>query len=135
MKKIMNSAETLVREMCNGMVMAHPELEFLNKYKVCLLYTSELGEHEISYIVIHYAAALRQYNEKKSRKTKVIIVCGTGIGTSKMIAASISERFHVDIIGTYASRNVTREIINECDYVISTIDIPVSYTHLYQGDA
>lgn len=34
MKKIMNSAETLVREMCNGMVMAHPELEFLNKYKV-----------------------------------------------------------------------------------------------------
>lgn len=84
---------------------------------------AELGEHEISYIVIHYAAALRQYNEKKSRKTKVIIVCGTGIGTSKMIAASISERFHVDIVGTYASRNVTREIINECDYVISTIDI------------
>lgn len=34
MKKIMNSAETLVREMCNGMVMAHPELEFLSKYKV-----------------------------------------------------------------------------------------------------
>ena len=31
MKKIMNSAETLVREMCNGMVMAHSEVEFLNK--------------------------------------------------------------------------------------------------------
>ena len=34
MKKIMNSAETLVREMCNGMVMAHPELEFLNSIRL-----------------------------------------------------------------------------------------------------
>lgn len=84
---------------------------------------SKLGEHEVSYIVIHYAAALRQYNEKKSKKTKIIIVCGTGIGTSKMIGASISERFYVEVIGTYASRNITREIVKECDYVISTIDI------------
>ncbi|MEG1002726.1 MAG: BglG family transcription antiterminator [Clostridium sp.] len=84
---------------------------------------SELGEHEISYIVLHYAAALRQYNERKSNKAKIIIVCGTGIGTSKMIGASICERFHVEIIGTYASRNIDRHLIENCDYVISTIDI------------
>ncbi|MGO4107576.1 dihydroxyacetone kinase subunit DhaK [Paenibacillus sp. YAF4_2] len=34
MKKIMNQPETLVREMCNGFVMAHPGLEFVSKYKV-----------------------------------------------------------------------------------------------------
>ncbi len=34
MKKIINKPETLVMEMCNGMVMAHPELELLKKYKV-----------------------------------------------------------------------------------------------------
>lgn len=34
MKKIMNKPENLVVEMCNGMVMAHPELEFLKKYKI-----------------------------------------------------------------------------------------------------
>ncbi|WP_106769691.1 dihydroxyacetone kinase subunit DhaK [Paenibacillus faecalis] len=34
MKKIMNQPETLVREMCNGIVLAHPELEFNSKYKI-----------------------------------------------------------------------------------------------------
>ncbi|WP_195575411.1 dihydroxyacetone kinase subunit DhaK [Paenibacillus sp. 1001270B_150601_E10] len=34
MKKIMNKPETLVREMCRGLVLAHPELEFNSKYKI-----------------------------------------------------------------------------------------------------
>ncbi len=34
MKKIMNQPETLVREMCNGLVLAHPELDFNSKFKV-----------------------------------------------------------------------------------------------------
>ena len=34
MKKLMNQPENLVLEMCNGLVLAHPELEFLNKYKI-----------------------------------------------------------------------------------------------------
>ena len=34
MKKIMNKPETLVREMCNGLVLAHPELAFNPKFKV-----------------------------------------------------------------------------------------------------
>ncbi|HZG85366.1 dihydroxyacetone kinase subunit DhaK [Paenibacillus sp.] len=34
MKKIMNKPETLVMEMCGGLAIAHPELEFLKKYKV-----------------------------------------------------------------------------------------------------
>ncbi|SFA95622.1 dihydroxyacetone kinase subunit DhaK [Clostridium frigidicarnis] len=34
MKKIINRPETVVMEMCNGIAMAHPELEFVRKYKV-----------------------------------------------------------------------------------------------------
>jgi dihydroxyacetone kinase len=34
MKKIMNKPETVVMEMCNGIAMAHPEFEFIQKYKV-----------------------------------------------------------------------------------------------------
>ncbi len=34
MKKIMNSPETMVAEMCHGMILAHPELEFDPKYKI-----------------------------------------------------------------------------------------------------
>jgi dihydroxyacetone kinase len=34
MKKIINRPETVVIEMCNGIVLAHPELELIEKYKV-----------------------------------------------------------------------------------------------------
>ena len=33
-EKIINKPETLVMEMCNGMVMAHPELELLKNIKL-----------------------------------------------------------------------------------------------------
>ena len=34
MKKLINNPETVVMEMCNGIVLAHPELEFIRKYKI-----------------------------------------------------------------------------------------------------
>ena len=34
MKKIINKPETVVMEMCNGIAIAHPELEFIRKYKI-----------------------------------------------------------------------------------------------------
>lgn len=34
MKKIINRPETVVMEMCNGIAIAHPELEFIRKYKI-----------------------------------------------------------------------------------------------------
>lgn len=33
MKKIINQAENVVMEMCNGIALAHPELEFLKNIK------------------------------------------------------------------------------------------------------
>ncbi|HDX9611497.1 TPA: dihydroxyacetone kinase subunit DhaK [Bacillus toyonensis] len=48
MKKIINKPETLVMEMCNGMVMAHPELELLKKYKV--IKKKEMNENKVTLI-------------------------------------------------------------------------------------
>lgn len=54
MKKIINSPETVVVEMCNGIVLAHPELEFLQKYKTI--------------------------KKKKINKNKVTLISGGGSG-------------------------------------------------------
>ena len=48
MKKIINQPETLVMEMCNGVVMAHPELELLKKYKV--IKKKEMNENKVTLI-------------------------------------------------------------------------------------
>ncbi|MEG0249512.1 MAG: dihydroxyacetone kinase subunit DhaK [Peptostreptococcus sp.] len=48
MKKIINKPETVVIEMCNGMAMAHPELEFLQKYKI--IKRKEMNKNKVSLI-------------------------------------------------------------------------------------
>ncbi len=48
MKKIINKAETLVIEMCNGMAMAHPELEFVQKYKI--VKKKDINKNKVSLI-------------------------------------------------------------------------------------
>lgn len=54
MKKIMNRPENLVYEMCKGIELAHPEIEFIEKYKVL--------------------------KKKKMTKSKVTLISGGGSG-------------------------------------------------------
>ncbi|WP_320128793.1 dihydroxyacetone kinase subunit DhaK [uncultured Sphaerochaeta sp.] len=48
MKKLINCPETLVKEMCNGMVSAHPDLEFDAKYK--LVKKKKINEDKVTLI-------------------------------------------------------------------------------------
>jgi triose/dihydroxyacetone kinase / FAD-AMP lyase (cyclizing) len=48
MKKIINKPENIVIEMCNGIAMAHPELEFIKKYKV--IKRKDINKNKVSLI-------------------------------------------------------------------------------------
>ena len=48
MKKIINKPENVVSEMCNGMILAHKELEFINKYKV--IKKKQINDDKVSLI-------------------------------------------------------------------------------------
>lgn len=48
MKKIINQPETAVLEMCSGMVMAYPNLEFIKKYKI--IKKKEINRNKVSII-------------------------------------------------------------------------------------
>lgn len=48
MKKIINTPDILVREMCHGMVLAHTELEFQEKYKI--IHRKEKKQNKVSLI-------------------------------------------------------------------------------------
>lgn len=48
MKKIINKPETVVIEMCNGIAMAHPEVEFIQKYKI--IKKKEINTNKVSLI-------------------------------------------------------------------------------------
>ena len=48
MKKIINKPENVVMEMCNGIALAHPELEFIKKYKI--IKKKERNKNKVSLI-------------------------------------------------------------------------------------
>lgn len=84
---------------------------------------SKINDHEISYIALHFGAALENINNHKRNNTRVMLVCGTGIGTAKMLETQIKKFFNVDIVNTVSSRAVRDISPKEYDYIISTIDI------------
>ncbi len=48
MKKIMNTPETFVYDMCHGLAMAHPDLEFVEKFKI--VKKKEIDDEKVSLI-------------------------------------------------------------------------------------
>ncbi|WML34191.1 BglG family transcription antiterminator [Clostridium sp. OS1-26] len=85
---------------------------------------SKVDEHEISYIALHFGAALSNVKENEKRKVKIILVCGTGLGTAKMVSSQILDEFDVEIVDTVASRMVNHIKDKDFDFIISTVDIP-----------
>lgn len=84
---------------------------------------NKIDDHEIAYIALHFGAALKNAKEDVKKILKVILVCGTGVGTAKMVASQISNKFHVEIVDTVSSRMV-KDLKVDYDFIISTVDIP-----------
>jgi mannitol operon transcriptional antiterminator len=100
---------------------------FLNTKKV-LKYLEDYINHsiddqEISYVTLHFGAALQNAKAVTHDKPRVVIVCGTGIGTAKMVASKIASEFDIEIVDTISCRELGA-VGEDFDYIISTVDIP-----------
>lgn len=80
-------------------------------------------EDEISFLVIHFKAAIDR-NKLKSRKKRVVLVCGSGYGTSKLLAQQLNQYYHleiIDIIPEYLIGKVVSK--NDIDFILTTVDL------------
>ncbi|MDQ0975072.1 lichenan operon transcriptional antiterminator [Neobacillus niacini] len=95
-----------------------------------------VNEDEIGYIAIHLEAAVERMKNKKRRQMKrVAIVCASGLGTAKLLAASVESVFSgIDIVGTYPSYSIGDIKKEEVDLILSTIPIrqesPIPFLHI-----
>ncbi|NMM63818.1 BglG family transcription antiterminator [Clostridium sp. P21] len=103
-------------------------LIFKATVKVCKYVEEQFNikfmEDEISYICLHFGAALEKMNKGFTTQKRVMVVCSTGIGTSKLLASKLKNNYEdieiVDILSynEFISRNTF-----DIDYVISTVAI------------
>lgn len=109
--------------------------EIKKKYPVLFLAVKQSLENEfedldfpadeVAFIVLHFGSALLM-NEEKVR-IDAVVVCPTGIGTSKMLASRIQKELpEIDSVKILSINDFQSANFNDYDLVISTIRLPVT---------
>ena len=81
----------------------------------------KLNKDEIAFITIHFKMSIdRNYNLGKKR---ILIVCGLGYGTSKLLKKIISEEFNVEITDLIPVYQLEKYNLDKTDIILSTVKI------------
>lgn len=82
----------------------------------------ELSPHEISYLCLHFGAALR--NTESRSLLRCALVCGSGIGTARMMQAKLTQEFILEVVGTFGAREIASVDPSSYDLIISSLPLP-----------
>lgn len=91
-------------------------------------YEVQFNAHEMSYLALHFASSFERLRSRKNQRLKVILLCGSGVGTSQLLNAKLSNVYpEFDIMEAYSIYEMSEEaLINmQVDLVISTV--PTSF--------
>ncbi|WP_161493826.1 BglG family transcription antiterminator [Virgibacillus necropolis] len=79
---------------------------------------------EQAYIALHIGSSIERQVDLDDYKIKVLLVCGSGMGTSQLLKTRLERYFHeIEIEDTYPLYDITESYLQEkkIDWVISTI--------------
>jgi mannitol operon transcriptional antiterminator len=84
-------------------------------------------DEEVGYLVMHFGAAMERWQLMPTH-VKALLVCTSGIGSSKMLAVRISKEIpQIDLLGHYSWYEASRMPQDQYDLIISTVDLPVEH--------
>jgi mannitol operon transcriptional antiterminator len=87
-------------------------------------------DDEVAFIVLHFGSALLMHEEKV--KINAVVVCPTGIGTSKMLASRIKKEIpEINTVEILSLKDFQSSSHRDYDIVISTVRLPftdIDYT-------
>lgn len=84
-----------------------------------------LNDEEIGYFTIHFGAAIERLKVTKAPKPNILVVCGTGIGTAKLLSSRLQSVFDVNIVDAVAYHQVKERLKEkDIDLIVSTVPIP-----------
>lgn len=147
----------LLEDLCNhigptigrlraGIPIENPQLDSLRAdypevYDACargaevlreLLDLARVPSSEVGFIAMHFGAALER-KRNLLRRIAVVIVCPTGIGTSRLLAAGLQREFpHLDVRGVMSAfqldpKQLQREGV---ELIVSTVELDIQFRYL-----
>lgn len=107
--------------------------EFPNAYECAVIAADHIREHygltisddELGYLSLHYNLAIDRLIQN-SGDSQILVVCGSGISTARMIQKKIEKKFQVsrDHITLCSMRELRTKDLSGYDVVISSVKIP-----------
>lgn len=91
----------------------------------------EIPETEIAFIAMHFGAAVEKLYSKQ-KQFYIAVVCPTGMGTSRMLAANLKKEFYnLEICCTLSALHIdTQKLAEEgIDFIVSTVELDVNYIY------
>ena len=86
----------------------------------------DFSKEELAFLVIHFKGAIDRNTYQKKETRNILLVCGEGLGTSKLIAQQLKENYDVNIIDTIPLNQLNRTIntpnIN-IDLIVTTLRV------------
>ncbi|NPV44113.1 MAG: BglG family transcription antiterminator [Firmicutes bacterium] len=103
---------------------------FINTLKASRVISKRFGikvlEDEIAYLAMHFGAALERIKKKSYSPVQVIVVCSSGIGTAKILAARLESLYsNVEVIDTLSYNGLLKADKDKLkgDLILTTISI------------
>jgi len=79
---------------------------------------------EVGFLTMHLAAAMESLQTSSARKRKIIVVCNSGVATTKLLVARLKAEFpEVEVVGSMSYLEFMRQEKPPYDLVIGTIPI------------
>lgn len=84
----------------------------------------EIPKEEIAFLTIHFKTAIDRKLNAQRRTKNILLVCGLGYGSSKLLSQKLSERYDVNIVDTIPYHKFL-EINNydDIDLIITTLEM------------
>lgn len=83
---------------------------------------------ELAFIAIHFASSIERVSTKDNQPIKVVLLCGSGIGTSQLLKSKLANSYpELDIADAYSVYQINeKQLLNErVDYIISTVPFEI----------
>lgn len=87
---------------------------------------ASLSDEECGYICIHFMTSHERLCRHKERRAKVLIVCATGVGTSKFVLTRLHALFDFEVAGMVAMHDAADFVTKTAvDLVVTTVPLKI----------
>ncbi|WP_347862344.1 BglG family transcription antiterminator [Salimicrobium sp. PL1-032A] len=84
---------------------------------------------EVAFLVMHFASAIINMEDRKPLKT--LVVCSSGVGTAKILSAKLSQQFSaIESIEHGSLFDLKKKDINSYDLIVSTVPLQENVDHV-----